>query len=109
MKAIICVLEALPGVFDMEKALDPDAPQIGPDRTDGKHPNYIGHYPVYKGNPKEKFQDCDVVIEQKYETVMQEHAYLETEGGFAIPTPEANPCPSGPVVVSTPGVNPYSG
>lgn len=48
VKAIICELEALPGIFDMEKALDPDAPQIGPDRTDGKHPNYIGHYPIQK-------------------------------------------------------------
>ena len=28
---------------------------------------------------------------------------------IAIPTPFANPCPSGPVVVSTPGVTPYSG
>ena len=28
---------------------------------------------------------------------------------MAMPTPLANPCPSGPVVVSTPGVIPYSG
>jgi CO/xanthine dehydrogenase Mo-binding subunit len=88
VKAIICEIEPLPAIFDMAEALKPDAPQVGPTRTDGKHPNYIGHYPVYKGNPKEKFQECDVVIEQKYETVMQEHAYLETEGGLAIPTPE---------------------
>ena len=88
VKAIIYELEPLPGIFEMEKALDPDAPQIGPDRTDGKHPNFLSHSPVYKGNPVEKFKECDVVIENKYETVMQEHAYLETEGGLAIPTPE---------------------
>lgn len=88
VKAIICELEALPAIFDMEDALKPGAPQIGPDRSDGKNPNYIGHYPVYKGNPQEKFEECDVVIEQKYDTVMQEHSYLETEGGLAIPTPE---------------------
>ena len=28
---------------------------------------------------------------------------------MAIPTALANPCPSGPVVASTPGVRPYSG
>ena len=28
---------------------------------------------------------------------------------MAIPTPLANPCPKGPVVVSTPGVSPCSG
>lgn len=88
VKAIICELEPLPAIFEMEKALDPDAPQIGPDRKDGKHPNFLSHSPVYKGNPVEKFKECDVVIENKYETVMQEHAYLETEGGLAIPTPE---------------------
>ena len=84
VKAIICELEPLPAIFDMAQSLDPEAPQVGPTRKDGKHPNFLGHYPVYKGNPKEKFQECDVVIEQKYETVMQEHAYLETEGGLAI-------------------------
>ena len=88
MEAIICELEPLPAVLDMDHALDPDAPQIGPDRTDGKHPNFIGHFPVYKGNPQEKLPECEVISDHQYETVMQEHAYLETEGGLAIPTAE---------------------
>lgn len=88
VKAIICELEPLPAIFDMADALAEDAPQIGPDRSDGKHPNFVGHYPVYKGNAVEKLKECDVVIRQQYETIMQEHAYLETEGGLAIPTSE---------------------
>ncbi len=88
VKAIICEFEELPAIFDMEKALDPDAPQIGPDRTDGKHTNFVAHCPVNKGNPEEKFDECDVVLDEKYTTVMQEHSYLETEGGLAVPTPE---------------------
>jgi CO/xanthine dehydrogenase Mo-binding subunit len=88
VKAIIFELEPLPAIFDMDHSLDPDAPQIGPTRADGKHPNFLGHYPVYKGNPEEKLKECDVIVDQKYETVNQEHAYLETEGGLAIPTAE---------------------
>ncbi len=88
VKAIIFELEPLPAIFDMDHSLDSDAPQIGPTRADGKHPNFLGHYPVYKGNPEEKLKECDVIVDQKYETVNQEHAYLETEGGLAIPTAE---------------------
>ena len=88
IKAIICELEPLPAIFDMEHALDKDAPQIGPTRSDGKHPNFVVHCPVNKGNPQEKLKECDVVVDERYTTVMQEHSYLETEGGLAIPTPE---------------------
>lgn len=88
VKAIICELEPLPSIFDMDHSLDDNAPQIGPSRSDGKHPNFLGHYPVYKGDPESQLKECDTVVDQRYETVMQEHAYLETEGGLAIPTPE---------------------
>ncbi|MCC6147858.1 MAG: xanthine dehydrogenase family protein [Anaerolineaceae bacterium] len=88
MQAIICELEELPAIFDMDEALAPEAPQVGPLRADGKHPNFLGHYPVYKGNPEEMLKQCDVTIDQKYETVMQEHAYIETEGALGIATTE---------------------
>ena len=87
-QAIILELEELPAVFDMDHALDPDAPQIGPAREDGKHPNYLGHFPVHDGDPEAVLQDCPHVVDQVYETVMQEHAYIETEGALAIPTAE---------------------
>lgn len=88
VRAIICELESLPAIFDMDHAMDPDAPQIGPTRTDGKHPNFLGHYPVYKANAEETLKGCEVVLDQNYEVINQEHAYLETEGGLAIPTAE---------------------
>ena len=49
VQAIICELEPLPVVFDPDHALDPDAPQIGPDRPDGKHPNFLDLLIVRQG------------------------------------------------------------
>ncbi len=88
IKAIHLVLEPLPGLFDIDHALDPNAPQVGPDRADGKHPNFLDMSPVYKGNVDEVLKQCDVVLDLKYTTPHQEHAYIETEGALAIPTPE---------------------
>jgi len=87
-KAIICELEPLPVVSDMEHALDADAPQVGPDREDGKHPNFLDASIVRKGDVDLTLKECDLVIERDYSVPHQEHAYLETEGALAIPTPE---------------------
>ena len=38
-------------MFDPDHALDPDAPQIGPDRPDGKHPNFLDRLIVRKADP----------------------------------------------------------
>lgn len=88
VKAIICELEALPALFEIEQALDPDAPQVGPDRADGLPPNFLCHYPVYQNDPEALLKDCAQVVDQRYATPQQEHAYLETEGALAVPTPE---------------------
>ncbi len=88
VQAIICQLEPLPGLFDAQRALEPDAPQVGPDREDGKHPNFLDHHLVRQGDPLAVLAECPVVIDQEYTVSPQEHAYLETEGALAIPTPE---------------------
>ena len=88
VQAIICELEPLPGVFDMERALDPDAPQIGPNHPDGKHPNFLDLEVIRKGDPLAVLGECPVVLDERYTVGHQEHAYLETEGALAIPTPE---------------------
>lgn len=88
VEAIICELEPLPGVFDMDRALDADAAQVGPDRTDGKHPNFLHHEHVRKGDSRAVLAECPVRLDQRYSVVPQEHAYLETEGALAIPTPD---------------------
>lgn len=88
VQAIICNLEPLPSLFDAEQALEPDAPQVGPDRPDGKHPNFLDHHYVRKGDSSAVLDECPVVVDQTYAVSPQEHAYLETEGALAIPTPE---------------------
>ncbi len=101
VEAIICELEPLPGVFDMDRALDPDAPQVGPDRADGKHPNFLHHEHVRKGDSRAVLADCPVRLDQKYSVLPQEHAYLETEGALAIPSPD------GAVTVYYSGQSPF--
>jgi CO/xanthine dehydrogenase Mo-binding subunit len=85
--AIICELEELPALSDMDRALDEDAPQVGPDREDGKHPNFLDCSIVRKGDPLALLEECDVVLDHSYSVTQQEHAYMETEGALAIPTP----------------------
>lgn len=101
VQAIICELEPLPGVFDMAHALDPDAPQVGPDRPDGKHPNFLDKLIVRKGDPLAEWAACPVKLEESYSVSPQEHAYIEPEGVLAVPTRE------GGVVVYAPNQSPF--
>ena len=99
--AILCELELLPGLFDPEQSLAPDAPQVGPDRPDGKHPNFLDTLIVRKGDPLAEWAACPVKLEQRYSVMPQEHAYIEPEGALAIPTRE------GGVVVYAPNQSPF--
>ncbi|MBN1302276.1 MAG: xanthine dehydrogenase family protein [Melioribacteraceae bacterium] len=74
-------LEELPLITDPEKALDPDATFIHPD----KKSNLIVHYPLRKGDVEKGFHESKHVIEQKYTTPLIEHAYLEPEAVTAVP------------------------
>ncbi|MCU0510420.1 MAG: xanthine dehydrogenase family protein molybdopterin-binding subunit, partial [Anaerolineae bacterium] len=88
LRAIRCELEPLPAIFDPARALDPEAPQIGPDRADGKHPNFLHSEIVRQGEPLPALAGCAVTLDERYSVTQQEHAYLETEGALAIPTPD---------------------
>ncbi len=88
VQAIICELEPLPIVSDVTQALDDDAPQVGPDRADGEHPNFLSRSIVNAGDAAAELNVADVVLQDEFSTPHQEHAYLETEGALAIPTPE---------------------
>ena len=108
VEAIICELEALPGVFDMRHSLDPDAPQVGPTRPDGTHPNFLDHLIVRKRNPEPDGDDalavigeCAVQLDRSYSTCPQEHAYIEPEGVLAVPTR------AGGVIVYAPNQSPF--
>ena len=77
-------LEPLPGVFDPEDALAPDAPLVHPGRENG---NLLARGLVAKGDARQAMRACDVVVEGEFETPMQEHAFLEPPNGTARMTP----------------------
>lgn len=70
-------IEPLPGVFDPEEALKPEAPLVH-DRG-----NILLKAVIESGNGKEAFGECDVVVEECFEVPFQEHAFLETQNGVA--------------------------
>ena len=74
---IVVQYEPLPGVFTIEAALAPDAPQV----NDGN--NLFQHTTVRKGNITEGFAQADVVIEQTYRTQSMDHVPMEPEASLA--------------------------
>ncbi|WP_449240997.1 molybdopterin cofactor-binding domain-containing protein [Desulfoscipio gibsoniae] len=70
--------EPIPGVFTVEDALKPDAPEVHPSG------NLIFHRKVYKGDIEKGFKEADIIIEDKFRTPMVEHAYIEPETGIGI-------------------------
>ncbi len=74
--------EVLEAVTDPRDALQPDAPQLHPDRPDG---NLLKHIKVRHGDVEAGFAASDVVVERTYRTPMTEHAFLEPECALAVP------------------------
>jgi CO/xanthine dehydrogenase Mo-binding subunit len=101
MQAIVCELEPLDAVTDPHHALDAGAPQVGPDRPDDKHPNWLHVEFVRKGDPLAELAASPVTIDETYAVVPQEHAYLEPEACVAVPTRE------GGVIVYAPNQSPF--
>jgi CO/xanthine dehydrogenase Mo-binding subunit len=90
LNAIRVEYEELPGVFDPQAALDPAAPVIGEHPWDTPtlpHGNLLTQYTVRKGDPAAELAQSAVTFEADYSTMHQEHAYIETEGALAIPSP----------------------
>ncbi|MFZ5587097.1 MAG: xanthine dehydrogenase family protein molybdopterin-binding subunit [Thermodesulfobacteriota bacterium] len=78
-------LEPLPGVFSPAQALAPGAPLIHPAHPGG---NLLMEAKACKGNGAAALADCAVVVEGVYHLPRQAHAFLETEAGWAVCTPE---------------------
>ncbi|MFN2187640.1 MAG: xanthine dehydrogenase family protein molybdopterin-binding subunit, partial [Candidatus Promineifilaceae bacterium] len=81
-------LEELPAVFDVEEALQPDAPIL-------KHwgTNYFvyeGHHcrRVRFGDVEEGFKEADFIVEGRYQTSPIEHVPSETTGCIVKPEPD---------------------
>lgn len=85
----------LPGVFSLDEALSPDAPQVRdrgvglvdgvPDASRAGNVFLESYRPVRKGDVEKGFSEADVVVERRYETGYAEHAYLEPESVLVIP------------------------
>ena len=71
--------EDLPLVLTVEEAMKKDAYLIHPNEKT----NEITSYKIRFGDVEKGFQQADVIIEDDYETPVQEHAYLQPEAGMA--------------------------
>ncbi len=79
-KLIEIEYEDLPVLDSAEKALQPGAPILHPDRGET---NVCVHYRIRKGDVEAGFAQADVIVESEYRTPVQEHAYLQPEAGLA--------------------------
>lgn len=73
--------EPLPAVFDPEEALKEGAPFVQEKNPDG---NVLLKGTLQSGDAEAAFEECDAIVEASFKVPYQEHAYLETEGGWAI-------------------------
>ena len=72
--------DPLPGVFDVEEALRESSALVHEDSPGG---NVLLKGDLTIGNGEAAESECDVILEALFETPRQEHAYLETETGWA--------------------------
>jgi len=77
-------IEPTPGVFDPLSALGPDAPLVHPGREGG---NLLSRGLMEKGDALSALKTCEAVVSGRFETPMQEHAFLEPPNGLARMTP----------------------
>jgi CO/xanthine dehydrogenase Mo-binding subunit len=77
--------EVLPGIFDPEAAIEEDALLVHEDSPTG---NVLLKGALQAGHVDSAFAECAAVVEACFEVPHQEHAYLETESGWAVLTGE---------------------
>lgn len=73
-------LEPLPAVLDPEEALWPGAPLVHEGRPQG---NLLLEGRITTGQGAAALEGCAVLVEASFDLPRQEHAYLETENGWA--------------------------
>lgn len=83
--------EVLPGIFSVEEALKEDAilipsPENGEywnANMDGKEGNVCKEVVLRRGSIEEGFKNSDVIIDEKFTTPREEHAWIEVDGALA--------------------------
>ena len=73
---VVVDYEDLPGVWDPETALRPEAPHVH------EGGNVLRRWHLRKGDVALGFRQADVVVEQTYRTPFVDHVYIETETGI---------------------------
>ncbi len=73
--------EVLPGIFDPEEAMLPEALPSHPELHGPG--NILYHLPIRRGNMQAGWQAADIVVEQEYSTQMLDHAFLQPEAVLA--------------------------
>ena len=81
VRAIEPEIEELPPLLSIEDSLEPDAALINPEYEGG---NILLKGELEKGETDKGFSDSDAVVEAEFCLPMQEHAFLETETGWAV-------------------------
>jgi CO/xanthine dehydrogenase Mo-binding subunit len=64
--------EPLPAVFDLSEAMQPDAPMIHD--AEG---NIAETWNIERGDVEKNFREADCIIEDRFETQLQNHCYME--------------------------------
>jgi CO/xanthine dehydrogenase Mo-binding subunit len=78
---ILVDLEPMPGVFDPEEALRPGSPLVHEESPSG---NILLTGEIKTGHTERGFAECLAIVEGRFRLPRQEHAYLETEAGWAV-------------------------
>ncbi len=81
LKKINIHIEELEPVYSICRALEKDAPKIQEKISKN---NALLKGEIIKGNINKGFKSCAKIVEAEFNLPMQEHAYLETETGWAI-------------------------
>jgi CO/xanthine dehydrogenase Mo-binding subunit/aerobic-type carbon monoxide dehydrogenase small subunit (CoxS/CutS family) len=76
-EAIKIEYEELPTIFNFDKSLDPDAPKIHPKG------NLLYEFDIIKGDVDKGFDECDVIIEEEFNTPRVDHGQMEPEAALA--------------------------
>ncbi|GAC1546283.1 MAG: xanthine dehydrogenase subunit D [Herpetosiphon sp.] len=71
--------EDLPAVTQARAAMAPDAPMVHGERSS----NVLSHARIRKGDGEAALCAADVVVEERFTTTWQEHAFLQPEAGIA--------------------------
>jgi len=78
LEKIKVAYEPLPAVFDPLEAMKDDAPKIH-----GSEGNIYNRWRIEEGDVEQGLAKSDLVIEERYTTPMQEHAYMEPHAAIA--------------------------